>query len=392
MAFTYRTIKGSELTWAELDENFRLVDQYHDESKNAAVTALSSANFKGDWSTLAGSLNTPASVRHSGYFWMLLQNVVNVTTEEPGVSSKWAKIPNGDVVGPLTSTTSAIARFSDTTGKLLKNGVTTISDTGQIISMVPLTNETLVARLGSIDGGDSAYLDLKTNNVANEVIYDSTGTNSGAHVWRTGGVERVRLTATGLMGVGKTPAVAVDVLGSLRLSAAAAVAGAYQQLDFRAGVYTKCAIRGYSVTTIDAGELRFMTAPDSDVIKDRLVITSTGNVLSVSGTIGYGAGAGGVVTQSTNKSTAVSLNKPCGRITTHNAALAAGASVNFTLNNNNIGDLDTLQVNAATSSNYLIQCVNCSEGSALIRITNISATSQSEAIPINFNVLKGVSS
>ena len=39
--------------------------------------------------------------------------------------------------------------------------------------------------------------------------------------------------------------------------------------------------------------------------------------------IGYVSG--GAVTQATSKSTGVTLNKPCGAITTHNAALADGA-------------------------------------------------------------------
>ncbi len=352
MTFTYRTIKGSELTWAELDENFRLVDQYHDESASSAAIASAAANFKGNWSALTGALAVPASVYHNGSYWMLLSNLANVTADVPGVSAAWAAINRGDVQGSASSVDGNGVVFNGTTGKILKSlGAAPVKKTGDTMT---------------------GALNLPSNGLA-------VGTNQ-------------LVVSGGNVGVGKTPSVALDVLGGLRLSAAAAVAGAYQQLDFRAGIYTKCAIRGYSVSTIDAGELRFMTAPDSDVVKDRLVITSTGNVLSVSGTIGYGAGAGGVVTQSTSKSTAVSLNKPCGRITTHNQALASGASVNFTLNNSNISDLDTLQVNAATSSNYLIQCVNCSGGSALIRITNISGASQSEAIPINFNVLKGASS
>lgn len=40
----------------------------------------------------------------------------------------------GDVVGPASSTDNAVARFDGTTGKLLQNSVTTISDTGAIVS------------------------------------------------------------------------------------------------------------------------------------------------------------------------------------------------------------------------------------------------------------------
>lgn len=36
--------------------------------------------------------------------------------------------------------------------------------------------------------------------------------------------------------------------------------------------------------------------------------------------LGYATGFGGTITQATGKSTGVTLNKPCGTITTHNAA------------------------------------------------------------------------
>ncbi len=41
---------------------------------------------------------------------------------------------NGDVVGPASATSNAIARFDSTTGKLLKNSLVTISDTGAIVA------------------------------------------------------------------------------------------------------------------------------------------------------------------------------------------------------------------------------------------------------------------
>ena len=71
----------------------------------------------------------------------------------------------------------------------------------------------------------------------------------------------------------------LSVQGNLSLFASSAVAGAYQQLDFAAGSYGKAAIRGYSVTTGDEGELRLYTAPSGDVITERLRIDANGNVV-----------------------------------------------------------------------------------------------------------------
>ena len=49
----------------------------------AASQALAAANFKGEWSTLAGALNKPACVKHGFRFWLLLNNLVNVAASVP---------------------------------------------------------------------------------------------------------------------------------------------------------------------------------------------------------------------------------------------------------------------------------------------------------------------
>jgi hypothetical protein len=64
-------------------------------AEDAAAIALASANFKGSWSSLSGALNVPAAVYHSNKFWMLLNNLANVTTSEPGVSADWVEIETG---------------------------------------------------------------------------------------------------------------------------------------------------------------------------------------------------------------------------------------------------------------------------------------------------------
>ena len=109
--------------------------------------------------------------------------------------------------------------------------------------------------------------------------------------------------------------------------------------------------------------------------------------------IGYGAGAGGTVTQSTSKSTAVTLNKPCGQITTHNASVASGAAVVFTVNNSLVTAADTVIVTGgAEVSNYEIGAKTGNNGNFVIVIRNITGTAQAEAIPINFAIIKGAAS
>jgi hypothetical protein len=66
-----------------------------DRAELAADSAAGSANFKGEWSTLTGSLNIPASVSHNDQIWILEENVADVTLEEPGVSTKWTSLGGG---------------------------------------------------------------------------------------------------------------------------------------------------------------------------------------------------------------------------------------------------------------------------------------------------------
>jgi hypothetical protein len=111
--------------------------------------------------------------------------------------------------------------------------------------------------------------------------------------------------------------------------------------------------------------------------------------------IGYATGAGGAVIQATNKSTGVTLNTLCGRITMNAAALAAAAEVSFTLTNSFITATDVLIVNVAsgaTAATYTATIDAVAAGSARITVGNYSASSQSEAIVLNFVVVKAVTS
>lgn len=109
--------------------------------------------------------------------------------------------------------------------------------------------------------------------------------------------------------------------------------------------------------------------------------------------LGYGAGTGGTVTQATSKATGVTLNKACGQITMHNAALAAATSVAFTFTNSQIAATDTVIVNIASGATSLaytvtVQAVGASSCSICLR--NESAGSLSEAVVLNYAVIKGV--
>lgn len=124
-------------------------------------------------------------------------------------------------------------------------------------------------------------------------------------------------------------------------------------------------------------------------------ITSASSIKSTSATagIGYGTGAGGTVTQATSKSTGATLNTVSGQITMNGAALAAAAEVSFTLTNSAVAATDVVMVSiasGATAGAYSVQCDAVAAGSCRISVGNRSTGSLSEAIVLNFVVIKGV--
>ena len=122
-------------------------------------------------------------------------------------------------------------------------------------------------------------------------------------------------------------------------------------------------------------------------------LTVSGDLLLNTGNLGYTAGAGGTVTQTTSKSTVVTLNKPSGQIIMHNAALAPGASVAFNVSNSTIDEADVvlacLQAGVSNADAYEVKVVFANTGACRIKLTNVSAGSLSESPLINFAVIKG---
>lgn len=114
---------------------------------------------------------------------------------------------------------------------------------------------------------------------------------------------------------------------------------------------------------------------------------------SSSAGLGYAAGAGGAVTQITNKATAVTINKICGKITTHGASLAAGAEVGFTVNNSTVevGDVVVIcQRSGGTADTYTVTVDAVGAGSFRVSIGNYGST-LAETLVLNFAVIKTVS-
>lgn len=147
----------------------------------------------------------------------------------------------------------------------------------------------------------------------------------------------------------------------------------YDPNNSRLDVY----FRGTRIGHVDAGGLAL----------------AVGNVEVEAGTIH--AQDGGTVTQATNKATTVVLSTNSGQITMNAAGLAANAEVSFTVTNTTVAATDVVAVchgSAGTAGAYNVGANTIASGSFKITVGNVSTGTLSEAIVINFVVLKGASS
>lgn len=106
--------------------------------------------------------------------------------------------------------------------------------------------------------------------------------------------------------------------------------------------------------------------------------------------IGYTAAAQGAVTQATDKSTAVTLNRPAGRITMNAASLAGNTAVSFTLNNSFISSNDLIIVNVSaggTAGAYTTYISSMTAGSAVVTLRNLTGGALAEAVVLNYAIL-----
>ena len=120
----------------------------------------------------------------------------------------------------------------------------------------------------------------------------------------------------------------------------------------------------------------------------------TGGIENAPVGIGYGPGAGGTVTQATSKSTAVTLNKPNGTITTNAGSLAAGAFVFFQFNNSlfSYTSGDSLIVESNIPASYTVKSGGGGAGFTYIVVKNDTGNPLADALVLTFKLLKGATS
>jgi hypothetical protein len=111
--------------------------------------------------------------------------------------------------------------------------------------------------------------------------------------------------------------------------------------------------------------------------------------IATTGTIGYAAGAYDTVTQTNNKTTAVTINTPSGQIITANAQMAPSANAVFVVNCSTVSTKDVVVISVASGGTlgaYNVFIVAVSNGSFTVEIKNVTNNAYSEAIHLNYAI------
>jgi hypothetical protein len=162
--------------------------------------------------------------------------------------------------------------------------------------------------------------------------------------------------------------------------------------------YAQLRANGLSVYTGSAAGMGFsadnaaayITFGTGSSAPERLRIDASGNVLVTgAGGLGYGTGSGGAVTQATNRTTGVTLNKTNGAITLVSAA-GSVAYQSFTVTNSTVAATDTIIVNQKSGTDlYRIYVTAVAAGSFQITFATTSGVTTEQPV-FNFAVIKAV--
>lgn len=293
--------------------------------------------------------------------------------------------------------------------ELESSGVLKLHSTGSEGGQMSLYNKEDTAAISTLDiASDNSTRLFTTINDTELTLGQLVGTGGTVGLY-TEGSRKVLLSSSGALGIGVVPSAwgvgAVNVRG-VDISNVGSVLGSTSWGAIGGNIYYngstwKFKTTGYaSLLTTGLGSCVLYMSSTSGVANDTVTLANiytadyTGDFVLNKGRIGYGAGAGGSITQTGSKSTPVTLNKPSGHIVTHNATLSAGAAVLFTFNNSYIGGAgDVLLVNldagGITSTAYYNVWCSVGSGAAIIALKNIHSAALAETVTIRFAVVKG---
>jgi hypothetical protein len=263
-------------------------------------------------------------------------------------------------------------------------GVAWKSATGNYTFAAPSAGITVSA--ASV-GANAAFSALASSS-SGKVAFDGSDINVSFNNWFGGGSEIAGIV--GSLGLGTTGAFALNLITNSVVRQSISSAGNHTFVAPSAGVgVTATGFAGSNAANINGGTSGTFSVTTTGGATTNENIRATG----ASSTIGYGTGAGGAATQATSKSTNVTLDKAVGKITMNAAALGAGASVSFVHLNSvyGVNDIYIPQIEF-NASDYSIRVFQVIAGQILLSLKNETAGSLSEAVRINFAIIKGANS
>ena len=362
-------------------------------SSTAAQTAVTilDINSSGYTTGFTGSVVKMTGASTTGSGNVLLVTSANTTAGE-AVKIDAAAVTTG--TGLLVTSAGVIV----TTGELVSlvaNGATT--STGVLrISATALTDGWVAELTG---GGATATASGGVLNLLMGVATDGSGlkvSTTGVYIGTVGVAVITANSATSgniavINGTGLTTGTALLI----NTTTATLTSGFYIRCND--GAATDFSVGDFGATVITGSALgtAALTLTSGDILASAGTIKSA----SATGGVGYATGAGGTVTQITNRSTGVTINTICGKIQTDTTSLAALASAEFTVTNSTveIGDVVVVSQRSGSSNvagvagTTVVEVVTVAAGSFIISVNNQStSTAETGAIIINFAVIKSV--
>ena len=355
----------------------------------------SGASFRSELNTILAAIasaNSGATEPTTMYPYMLWADTSSgFLKQRNAANNAWIsilKLSSGEVSALLSPNLSGNLTFTGT-GNRITGDFSNATETNRVALQSSTTNGDTIVPLYPNGSGSLAGFSTPTVPM----------------VFNTNGAERMRIDTSGNI-TQSTSANAVISNAIINVNAGSSAAAQFSTISNGGTLqFSRYSVAAGNVATIfNSGGGLFIGTADANILNirtngtDHLKVDSTGNILKISATggLGYGTGAGGTVTQATSKSTTVVLNKPCGQITMNNAALAAGTAVTFTLTNSVISGSDVIAIStkSSISSNgvYIVSVDAVGTGECFISLRNVGAISRSDAVVLNFTVIKGATS
>jgi len=251
---------------------------------------------------------------------------------------------------------------------------------------------------GSSDPDNASAGYVGVDQSAGHIVFASTKTGTGTYLptaFYVSGAHALTLGTNGNLDLGQFNAA----VGGARLiyvtnSDTSLSATAGYQANSGSVIFQAYAYASASYTYVGSSSNHGLGLLQAGIACVLLDTSRNFTLITPTGGLGYGTGAGGTVTQATSKATAVTLNKPTGQITMNTASLAAGAVVTFAVNNSLVNqyDVPVLAIGSVgTGSAYEAWVSYVFNGYFYITLKNITAGALAEAVKINFAIIRGAS-